>query len=96
MKVFERLNEAKGISALEAPFLVITDGLPNPDFKIAIASDDQVYLDRAVLEIIDDMGADSSKALAFILAHEIAHYIHGHSVRHRYIGLGEKHKWHLY
>ncbi len=82
--VFNQLKSAKGILATQAPYLKVVDQLPNASFAIAMASEDSIFLDRASIDICRGMGSDSTDALAFILSHELAHYLLGHLDRHRF------------
>lgn len=84
-EVFSRLKSSKGLAPGQAPFLKVVDQLPNPDITIALAVDDMIYLDTKTYELCRKMGSDSLDALAYILSHELAHYIMGHTESHGFI-----------
>ncbi len=83
-RVFNRLKTAKGLLISQAPYLRVVAQLPNPDLSIAMAVEDSIFLDRETFQVCREMGADSLNALAFILSHELAHYIKGHTEEHEY------------
>ncbi len=83
--IFDRLKSAKGMLLTEGPYLEVVNALPEPTFKIAMARDDRVFLDTATVNVCTKMGKDSLNALAFILSHELAHFVKGHLQSHQYI-----------
>ena len=90
--VFNKLKKAKGFIANDKPTLKLVDRLPDFRFVLAMADNikGEIYIDEATFDIcMEKMGKDSINGLAFILSHELAHFIKEHNVRHQFI---EKHQ----
>lgn len=84
-QIFNQLKASKGILSTQAPHLRVVDQLPNSSLAIAMATTDSIFIDQASVDICKTMGADSTDALAFILSHELAHYVLGHEDRHKFL-----------
>lgn len=84
LEVFNKLKSTKGILPDQAPFFHLVRTLPNPNFAIAMADGSSIYLDEASYDECQKMGAEVDNGLAFILAHELAHFTRHHIERHRF------------
>ena len=87
--VFNKLKKAKGILPIQPPFLTLVPGaLPNRKFVLAMArnSTADIFLQESAYDMcIDSLGVHAEDGLAYILAHELAHYTRKHNQRHQFI-----------
>ncbi len=90
--VFRSLKATKGLTQSQAPYLKMVKQLPNPDLSMAMALGDSIYVDVETYKICREMGSDSLNALAFILSHELAHFLKKHTLRNRFLLDTEKQK----
>ncbi len=86
IQILAKLKRAKGLNVENKPFIKLVNNLPNPAFKLAMASTDGIiYLEERTYRLCKtELQDESEDALAFIIAHELAHYTEKHVVRHRY------------
>lgn len=83
--VFDKLKAAKGLLPTQAPHFHLVRNLPNQNLAIAMALNEDIYLEEATFDLCKEMGQDSLSALAFILSHELSHYTRKHGERHRFL-----------
>ena len=84
-EIFDRLKAVKGLSKDQKPQLSIRRALSNP--KLAMAMMDHntgiIQVEKRLLHMVNEkLGALNESGLAFILAHELAHYFNRHEVVH--------------
>lgn len=77
-RVLNDLKEAKGILPQERPFLIVKRFIGSPKIAMIDLDKGEIHLDQLTYTICRGMGRDSLDALAFILGHELGHFIHGH------------------
>ncbi len=77
--VLNDLKKAKGILATEAPNLIVKKFVGSQKIAVMKMDEGEIHLDVLTYKICRKMGADSLNGLAFILGHELGHFIHGHS-----------------
>ena len=77
-KVLNDLKMAKGILASEPPFIKVRRFTGSLKLAIYYRERNEIHLDSLSYEIMRAMGQDSLNALAFMLGHELGHYINKH------------------
>lgn len=89
LAVFNKLKKVKGILPMQPPFLKMVPGaLPNRRFVLAMArnSTAEIFIQESAYDMcIDSLGEHAQDGLAFLLAHELAHYTRKHNLRHQFI-----------
>ena len=79
-KVLDNLKRAKGILPTEPPSLIVKQFTGGTKLAYLDLKKQEIHLDIASYRICRNMGVDSLNALAYILGHELGHFINGHSV----------------
>ncbi len=86
-EILNQLKKAKGMDPLEKPFVSVQEFLEG-DLVLAMfsAMNGNIVIQTDTYDIcMNLMDADSTNALAFILAHELAHFTNKHNVRQKHI-----------
>lgn len=76
-EVYDNINDAIGDISHEAPSLVLSDS--KRTVARYIPSINTIEFEYAAYDVCRKLGSDSLNAVAFILAHELAHYYRDHS-----------------
>lgn len=84
-EVYEKIITAVGNAHPRAPRLVFKNSKRNPASFNPFTK--EISLERNVLKICHDFGADSLRALAYILSHELAHSYCEHGWQTKFAGL---------
>lgn len=87
-RIFNELKAARGIAMNEKPILKVVRSLTPNKYKLALADNVNgiIQLEKTTVNLcFNKMGMDSLNALAFILSHELSHYIHQHNMVHKFI-----------
>ena len=88
LEIFNTLKEAKGILPSSPPKLRLVSKLPEKKFALAMArnSTQEIFIEEAAFDLcMDSLGHLAEDGLAYLLAHELAHFTHQHNVRHQFI-----------
>ncbi len=85
LRIFNKLKATKALLPDGPPFFHLVRRLPNQNFSIAMITGSNIFMDEPTYDECMKMGKEADNALAFILAHELAHFTKEHLVRHRYI-----------
>ncbi len=82
-RILNDLKRAKGILPDEPPRLVVKQLRGSQKIAVMSLEKNEIQLDILTYNICRNMGADSLDALAFIIGHELGHFIHQHgSINH--------------
>lgn len=84
-EIFDRLKAVKGLSKDQKPQLSIRRSLSNPNLAMAMMDHRTgiIQVEKRLLHMVNEkLGALNESGLAFILAHELAHYLNRHEVVH--------------
>jgi hypothetical protein len=95
-RIFNNLKRAKGLSTNDLPKLTVVAKIPQEagserilSLASANSATGEIYLERRTANLsLSKLGDDGENGIAFILAHEIAHYINRHKVKHEYVVSG--------
>ncbi len=86
-EILDKLKKAKGLRPSEKPYVRVVEELPG---GLALAMY-ETFTESIMIQMdtydmcMQLLEKDSVNALAFILAHELAHYTHQHNVRQKHI-----------
>lgn len=82
-EVLNNLKKAKGILSTEAPLLKMYKFMGSGKLASLHLQKGEIHLDTETYILCREMGKDSLNALAFLIGHELGHFIHTHgSVNH--------------
>jgi hypothetical protein len=88
-EIFNKLKEAKGLNSNDLPSLSIVSRLPrdlNLTMAMANSETGEITLEKRTAQMsLDSLGSEGINGIAFLLAHEISHFVEKHKVRHEYI-----------
>ena len=86
--VFNKLKKSLGLTSSDKPNFEFVKAFPSPHERLKGAMIDYknntVYFKLSTYNACRKFGKDSTNIIAFLLGHELAHYVNNHSVKNHY------------